>query len=140
MLFCNFGVLSFILVLEINVIALLTNQLFLVFVTFSVPCLGLLSLPVSCGVCSQSVVHLFIVSPWLVSSSVSCDLVSPLCIQYMAFVFLYFFLSCWMWWLSVCSSFPVVFSYFFSCFSILASTCYPQILHVTFFPQECFCS
>ncbi len=62
MLFCNFGVLSFILVLEINVIAL-TNQLFLVFVTFSVPCLGLLSLPVSCGVFSQSVVHLFIVSP-----------------------------------------------------------------------------
>ncbi len=40
--FCNFEVFSFILVLKISVIALLTNQLALVFVAFSVSCLGLL--------------------------------------------------------------------------------------------------
>ncbi len=40
--FCNFEVFSLVWFQKISMIALLTNQLFLVFVAFSVSCLGLL--------------------------------------------------------------------------------------------------
>ncbi len=76
---CNFEVFRFILVLENNVTALLTNQLFLLLlhVLYALSW-TFMSLPVSCGVCSQFVSYLV-------------KLVSLL---YTVYIYIYIYLRC----------------------------------------------